>query len=265
MKPAAVARAARNAMLVDLEYRFNLAVLVFSVAVSLFMEWGIFFHLYEGRDVIGGLPRAQALGFVVLGTLMRTLYVIWRYITESVDEIRDGSFRRYLLQPLHYPSYFFAQCAGFKISNIVLMVPFVLLMRLLPDMGDFLNLSVMPQFLPALLMGTFINWQIYLLIVYSGFWLEEASFLSMAFNMGMSFFSGLALPYAWLPAGLRSVLDWTPLPLLGDWVLRSGLGMIEASEWQLSFAKALVWMLVLGLAIRVLGRAGMRRYESYGG
>src|SRR5688572_17475622 len=95
----------RNAFVRDMEFRINYVILIFSTVIVFFMELAIFAQIYEGRDQVGDLPKSAALGFIVLGSLVRSCTVLWQVIFEFVEQIRDGSFRTYLIQPIHFPSY----------------------------------------------------------------------------------------------------------------------------------------------------------------
>jgi ABC-2 type transport system permease protein len=255
----------RNALASDLEYRSNYVILMFSSVITVIMEFALFRQVYAGRAEVGGLPADLVPAFVVLGIVIRSGGSMWGHIFDSIEQIRDGSFRRFLLQPIHYPSYFWAQALGPKLPTWVLCVLTVLMLKAFPGFEKLLPLKNVIPFLGATFLSYVLLWQIYLLIVYLSFWLEEAQFLSTAINIGMGIFSGSLLPLNWLPEGLVFFLKLTPFPLLGDYPLRTGLGLLAPGEGLQLTLHALVWVVAL-TGINAFAKAqGLKRYEAFGG
>jgi ABC-type uncharacterized transport system permease subunit len=130
---------------------------------------------------------------------------------------------------------------------------------------DFLNLGVLPEFIIALLVGTFVTWQIYLTMVYLGFWIEEASFLSTAFNISVGVFSGTLIPLDWIPPLFLNPLKLSPYPLMGDFPLRAGLGTLNPGEFANYMLIGTGWIFGLAALNALLWHRGTKRYEAFGG
>lgn len=258
-------KVARNAVASDLEYRSHYMILLVSSVITIIMELALFRQVYAGRSTVGHLPVELVPSFIVLGLLIRTGASLWSLIYESIEQIRDGSFRRFLLQPIHYPSYFFAQALGPKLPTWGLGMITVLVLKMTPGFESLLPLAHLAPFLGALALTYFLLWQIYLMLVYLGFWIEEAQFLSTALNVGMGIFSGSLVPLDWLPPSLVVLLKLTPFPLLGDFPMRAGLGLLTNGEWLNLAVRAIAWiatMIVLNTVLRV---RGLKSYEAFGG
>jgi len=255
----------RNSFIRDMEFRINYFILIFATVITFFMELAVFAQIYEGREQVGDLPKTAALGFIILGSLIRSCTSLWQVIFEFVEQIRDGSFRTYLLQPIHFPSYFFAQVTGPKFLTWTLSILGVLALKMSPRFDALLAPAHLPYFLPALALSLMVNWQIYLTLVYAGFWTEEATFMLVAFNLGVGIFSGSILPLSWLPETLQRVLHYSPLPLLGDFPIKAGLGLLSGPEFSRYLVQAVVWMGALAFVNAALWRAGTKRFEAFGG
>lgn|GEM_PF-1221645 len=255
----------RNALATDMEYRTSYMILVFSSAVTIIMELALFRQVYDGRSEVGGLAVELVPSFVVLGILIRSGSALWGLVYEAIDQIRDGSFRRFLLQPIHYPSYFWAQAIGPKLPTWTLGLILVLVLKQFPDFRNLLPLGHLAPFLGALALTFFLMWQLYLMIVYLGFWIEEAQFLSTAINVGVGVFSGSLVPLAWLPPGLVTFLKFTPFPLVGDFPMRAALGTLAAGEWKQLAIQSIAWIAAMCVINGVLKARGLKTYEAFGG
>lgn len=258
-------RVVRNSLIADLEYRVNYAILLLSTFITLAMELAVFDVFYGTKDEIHGMPRNHVLGFVLLGCFVRYGSTLWMPVQEAIDEIRDGSFRRYLLQPVSYAGYFMAKALGPKLPTWTLSTLTIIGFKLFAPHLPLLAAGAVPQFLLAMAFSIAIVWQIYLMFVYLGFWIEEASFLSTAFNLGIGLFSGTTLPLAWLPEGLQAALFYTPLPVVGDFPVRAGLNLLHEGELLSYVARGVIWLTGLAVFNMALKTRAYRNYEAYGG
>ncbi|MBS1983612.1 MAG: ABC-2 family transporter protein [Bdellovibrionales bacterium] len=265
MNTRAFFKVVRNSFISELEYRSNYAILIFSTLITMVTEVAVFKQIYGNRESLEGFPRAAVLPFVLLSALVRYAYSLWTLVSESVDEIRDGTFRKYLLQPLHYPTYFRAKIIGPKLTTWILGALTLIITRHFSAFAALLPAGTWLAFAVALVLACSVAWEIYLFFVSLGFWIEEATFIGIAFNIGVGLFSGTLLPLAWLPSGLRAVLAWTPFPIMGDFPVRAGLNLLTGAEFQNYFWSAILWLGALITLNIYTRRAGIRSYEAYGG
>jgi ABC-2 type transport system permease protein len=267
MNLRAFGRVLKNTVVVDLEYRFSYAVLVLSSIITLVMEWAIFAHVYKGRDSIGGIPTTSAFAFILLGMLLRTVQSLWGPVFEAIEEIREGSFRRYLLQPIFHPAYFLAQALGNKVTPLLASLVICISYKFGPFMSpsNFLALSSLPYALLSFMLSTLLIYIIYLIIVYGSFFFEESTFAVGTFNVACSLLTGSLLPLSWYPDFVQRLLHLTPLPLFGDWPLRAALGLLSEAEKNSYLMAWCFWMISLGALAVFLHRRGHCRYEAFGG
>jgi ABC-2 type transport system permease protein len=267
MNTRAFSRVFKNTVIVDLEYRFNYFMIVLSSLITLAMEWAIFSHVFATRTEVGGLAAGSAFAFILYGMLLRTVQTQWGPVFTSIEEIREGAFRRYILQPIFHPSYFLAQALGNKITPFLgaALICMVYKTSLFSSPENFLAVAELPYTLLAFALSTLLLWGVCLFIVYASFFLDESSFLVVSLNIAASLLSGSQLPLSWYPQGVQDVILWTPLPLWGDWPLRAALGLLSSQEKLRYLALWGIWALVVGTATAIAYKRGLKRYESFGG
>ena len=255
-----------NTVTLTAEYRFNYYMLILSTILTLIMEWAVFKHVFEGRTVVGGLPKSHAFSFVLFGMILRTTQLLWGKTAEMIDEVREGTYRRYLLQPISHPIYFVAQAIGGQATTFAAALVICLVYKFGFDAPEsFLSLQGLPQTALSFLFSCIILWLIYLCIIYAAFFLEESQFMLWTLNISMGIFSGTILPLSWLPEWLKLVLQYTPMPILGDWPLRTALGLCSPEEFYRYLLLSCAWMIGLFFLMRLLHKKGLQRYEAFGG
>lgn len=255
----------RNAFTADIEYRASYYILIFSSLVTVFMELAIFKQIFAHREQAGDLHRSQALSFIVLGMIIRTGVMLWSTISEYIDQIRDGSFRKFLMQPLHFPSFFLAQALGPKMTTWTMGLVTVIACKFSADYAPLLPLDRIPHFLMAVAAAYFLTWQMYLTIVYLAFWVEEATFLSTAFNIGMGLFTGTLMPLSWFPKWFAGIIELTPFPLIGSFPLLYGIGALDESLYLRNLTMCFLWIFAVILLNSFLQKRAFTRFEAYGG
>ena len=255
----------RNSFIADIEYRSAYYVLILSSFITVFMELTIFKKIFEYKDVAGDLHKSQALSFIVLGMLIRNGVMLWSMVSDSIDQIRDGSFRKFLIQPLHYPSFFLAQAVGPKFTTWTLSFITIVICKQFSDFEVLLPLMRLLPFLLAVGLAYFLTWQFYLLIIYLAFWVEEASFLSTAFNIGMGIFTGTLIPLSWFPEWFRNIIELTPFPLIGNFPVLYGIGAMDTTSYFKNLLALLAWTIAIVLLNSLLQKKAFVRFEAYGG
>ncbi len=255
----------RNALLSELEYRFNYFMWALSSGISVAMESAILLLVLEGKESLGGFHREDLWRFVLLGVVVRSATGQWKVVSEALEEVREGGFRKYLLQPIHYPSYFIARAFGDKLGITLIFSGTLLTYKIFHWESVFLSYPYPLLFLISFFIANVLAWQIYLLMIYLAFWIDEVHFLQIAFNIGMGVFSGTLLPFQWLPPAVQILGSWSPLRYLGDFPVQTALGRISIEEFIHQGTAALGWVAILGILVWQVGVHGRRRYEAFGG
>jgi len=265
--PSPYFKAIRNSFIADIEYRSSYYLLIFASFVTVFMELAVFDHIFSKQESAGDLHHSQALSFIVLGLLLRNGVTLWSNISDWIEQIRDGSFRKFLLQPLHMPSYFFANAIGPKITTWTLSLVTFAICKIFfsSQFSMMLPLHKIPMFLMLVTFAYFLTWQLYLTVIYVAFWVEEASALSTAFNLGMGIFTGTLIPLSWFPPWFREIISYTPFPLIGSFPLQFAISEIPTQLFYTQFLSLLSWILLVLFINAFLKQSAFKRFEAFGG
>ena len=182
-------------------------------------------------------------------------------------DIRDGSLKKYLLQPIDMIGYLVAYRAAHKVAYIVTSaLPYGLLFFLCRDYFDgFPDALTLLAYLASLLLGFLIGFFFEVCIGMVGFWFLEVTSLLYIVNTLNFFVSGQMFPLDLLPEPWAALLKALPFQYLAYFPAAVFLGKVSGPELANGLLAELAWAVAFVFLSRVLYRLGLRRYSAYGG
>lgn len=189
------------------------------------------------------------------------------YFDEYVqDEIRDGTFSRYLLKPVSTPWLFIPVTLGRKLFANVILLPILVLMVV--AFGQYLvfpGLAAGLLFVVFLFISSFIRYSLSVLITTAGFYWEQTYSLVHLRWILETVAGGYVLPLIFYPEWLRFIPDSLPFKYIYYIPAAVFTGMITTSEAIPALLPAFFWMIGLLVFGHWLWRIGIKRYSSVGG
>jgi ABC-2 type transport system permease protein len=183
-------------------------------------------------------------------------------------DIRDGSLKKYLIQPLDMVGYLLSYRAAHKCAYITTSaLPYAALFAvchryfkgLLPDPSTFL------VYLATLVLGFLIGFFFEACIGMIGFWFLEVTSLLWVITTLTYFVSGQMMPLNFLPPFWAGVLEWLPFQYLAYFPAVVFLDKVNGPKLIKGLLIACAWVIVLALLTRWLYARGLRRYSAFGG
>jgi len=262
-----------------LTYRgdFVLGTLVrFLPLVTQVFLWTAIFAGDETRR-LNGYSYRNMVAYALLVMLGRAFSSMPGLASGMARDIRDGTIKKYLTQPVDMLGFlFWARVAHKLVYYAVATVPFALVFWLA---RGFFEQTPAWEIVVAggvsLVLGFLIGFLTESLIGLSGFYLLEVSSLIFIYMMLNYFLSGHMIPLDWLVgalpegsawrAGAAWLLKWLPFQYMAYFPAAVLLGRIPPDEVPLRLAVGAVWVLVLWQMNRWLLQQGIRRYTAFGG
>jgi ABC-2 type transport system permease protein len=182
-------------------------------------------------------------------------------------EIRDGTIKKYLTQPIDMLGYLFWHRLAHKlVYYAIATVPFGLVFWLCRGYFDgWPDGLTIAGWIVALLLSFVLGFLMESLIGLIGFWFLEVSSLVFIYMMITFFLSGQMLPLDWLPAVVTRPLEFLPFKYLA--YFPAAIMLHRYSHAQLAFELCILvgWVVALFAACRIAFALGLRRYGAYGG
>ena len=181
------------------------------------------------------------------------------------EEIYSGALSRYLVYPLGYFPFKYAQFLGSLLPVVIQTVlfgavfPFVLT-RAHAQIGP-LGLAMG---LVSLLVANFLHYLMAYAIQALAFWADNVWNLIVGLRLVTGILGGAVLPLSVLPDGVRSALMATPFPYLFSEPVAVVLGERSPAAWAGSLAVALAWCGAFALVAAAVFRRGRLRYSGVG-
>ena len=258
----------KTAMEERLAYRgdFAFATLVrFLPIVTQIFLWNAIFS-GDPHRLMNGYTYATMVSYYLLVMLSRAFSSMPGLANGIAQSVRDGSVKKYLIQPVDMLDYLFWHRLAHKlVYYAVAGLPFALVFWLCRDyLPGWPEKPVVVAWICSLVMAFLTGFLIESLIGLVSFWFLEVSSLIFIYMMLSYFLSGHMIPLEWLDPWIPWVhylpfkyLAWFPAAVL--------LGRVPQDALAFELSVQLGWIVGLLILNRLAFRFGVRRYGAYGG
>ena len=227
------------------------------------------------RPDIAGYSRNDIVAYYLLTMVTRAFSSMPGLSGGIARGIRDGSVKKYLVQPVDYIGALLAARVAHKLVYY--------LVAALPFAGVFLvcrdyfppppPAATIAAYLLSLVLSFLLGFFMEATLGMLGFWFLEVSSIIFAYMLVQYLLSGHMFPIdmlAGIPTGIpgttvADVVRWLPFEYTAYFPAAIWLGKIRGAELVRDLALEAVWVVVMAAACRVAWWRGTRRYSAFGG
>ena len=227
------------------------------------------------RGDIAGYSRNDIVAYYLLTMVTRAFSSMPGLSGGIARSVRDGSVKKYLVQPVDYVSFLLAARIAHKlVYYAVAILPFAgvfyVCRSYFPPAPDAATIAAFVLSLVlAFLLGFFMEATLGML----GFWFLEVSSIIFAYMLVQYLLSGHMFPLdmlAGIPSGIAgtSVADivrWLPFEYTAYFPSAVWLGKVRGAELARSLMIEAGWVVAMAVACRIAWWRGTRRYSAFGG
>jgi ABC-2 type transport system permease protein len=220
----------------------------------------------QGQDSIAGFTEREMIAYLLLIHVSRMFSSMPGLAGGISSDIRDGSLKKYLIQPLDMIGYLLSYRAAHKTAYIATsFLPYAALFLVCSGYFDgFPDPLTFAGYVAALLLGFLIGFLFEAAMGMTGFWFLQVTSLLWVVNTLNYFVSGQMFPLDLLgPWG--AWLRLLPFKYLAYFPAMVFLGKIHGARLGEELLIECAWVLVLVVLARWLYARGLRRYSAYGG
>jgi ABC-2 type transport system permease protein len=231
--------------------------------------------VYEGsgKQQLSGFSRHEMIAYLLLVHISRMFSSMPGLAAGIARDIREGTLKKYLLQPIDMIAYLLMYRAAHKATYIVTSaIPYGLLFFLcrgyfdaFPDLETLTGYVTLTGYLAALVLAFFVGFFFEATIGMVGFWFLEVTSLLYIVNTLNFFVSGQMFPLDLLPDFWATLLKWMPFQYMAYFPATVFLGKIHGAELAYGLVIEFFWAVVFFGLSRWLYHVGLRRYSAYGG
>jgi ABC-2 type transport system permease protein len=258
----------RSAFLSQLAYRNEVWANIFGKLVQVFARVAIWLAVYAGvgATVVDGVSVQQMVTYALLGGLVMGATRPDRIIGEIGRALKTGDIAVWLLKPLSYPGYIFAnECGSYAYRLLTQVVPTVgftaLVYGMLAPASVFHGAMFLAYWALALAM-------LFLISAVCGliaFWLMTSFSLDWILGALLHLFSGLLVPFWFYPEPLATLARHLPFAWVVYYPNAVYLGRMTVLETWLYLGIGVVWAGLAFAGMLWLWRRASRRIIVQGG
>ncbi|MDG3004072.1 ABC transporter permease [Paludisphaera mucosa] len=263
------ARIFRVSLIERMTYRSDFllgTILRFLPIITTILLWRA---IYEGsgQAVLGGFNYREMIAYLLLTNISRLFSSMPGLAAGIARDVREGTLKRYLLQPLDLIGFLLSSRVAHKVAYITMsFIPYAGLFYVCRGYFDgFPDALTMAAYAVSLILSFMVGFYFEASVGMVGFWfLEVTSVLYIVMTLNF-FVSGHMLPLDLLPQPWSGLLKVLPFQYMAYFPAVVFQGKIRGVELALHLALELFWAVAFLLLAKGLYRAGLRRYSAYGG
>lgn len=227
------------------------------------------------RSDIAGYSSTDIVAYYLLTMVTRAFSSMPGLAGGIARSVRDGSIKKYLVQPVDYVSFLLAARIAHKlVYYAVAIIPFAAVFFVCRDYFPPLpDVTTIAAFCVSLVLSFLLGFFMEATLGMLGFWFLEVSSIIFAYMLVQYLLSGHMFPLdmlAGIPTGLTGVsvadvVRWLPFEYTAYFPAAVWLGKIHGAELVRSLLIEAAWVAVMAVACRVAWWRGTRRYSAFGG
>jgi ABC-2 type transport system permease protein len=221
----------------------------------------------SGQSRLAGYDYHEMIAYLLLTHISRMFSSMPGLAGGIAREIREGTMKRYLIQPIDMLGSLFLYRIAHKVTYIIMsFIPYALLFFVCRSFFDhFPDLQTLAAFAVSLVLSFLVGFFFEASVGMVGFWfLEVTSLLYIVMTLNF-FISGHMLPLDLLPQPWSWLLLALPFQYMAYFPAAVFLGKITGIWLFIYLAGEVLWALFFMLLARGLYRLGLRRYSAFGG
>jgi ABC-2 type transport system permease protein len=241
-------------------------ILRFLPIVTTILLWKAIYES-SGKVELGGFHYREMIAYLLLTNISRMFSSMPGLAGGIAREVREGTLKRYLIQPLDLVGFLLASRVAHKVAYITMsFIPYALLFYLCRGYFDaFPDPLTLAAYAVSLVLAFLVGFFFEVSVGMVGFWfLEVKSLLYIVMTLNF-FISGHMLPLDLLPQPWSGLLKVLPFQYMAYFPAVVFLGKIKGWELALHLGLELLWAVGFMALARTLYRAGLKRYSAYGG
>jgi ABC-2 type transport system permease protein len=249
------------------DFAFATLLRFMPIVTNIFL-WGAIYAAGTSREIseMNGYSYADMVAYYLLAMVGRAFSSMPGLASGIAREVRDGTVKKYLTQPMDMLGYLFWHRVAHKLVYYVVAVgPFALVFWMcrsyLPGWPEAWTLLA---FVISLELSFLIGFLMEAWLGLIAFWFLEVSSLLFIYMMINYFLSGHMIPLDWL-GPLGEWVRYAPFQYLAYFPAAILLGKYDHAQLVVELLIELAWVLALFVLCRVTLARGVRHYGAFGG
>lgn len=251
-----------------LEYRVNFLISLISAAYPIIIQTFLWTAIFNSthQEVVYGYTYRQMIAYTFLaGLVSRIVRAGFEY--DIMDDVKNGKFSKFLVQPMGYFPYRLSSFLGQKLPHlaIILFILVIVLFCLSFFWGVALEAARIAAFLGTLVLAVGLNFIIFYCICALSFWVVEVGFLFEGFRIVIVLLSGGIFPLEVFGDRFLQVVSLLPFKYTVNYPINVLNGRLSLAQTVEGLVMQVIWIILMLLLANLMWRLGGKRYVAVGG
>ncbi|GAK53311.1 hypothetical protein U14_04576 [Candidatus Moduliflexus flocculans] len=251
-----------------LEYRMNFLLSLISAAFPVFIQSYLWAAIYRNsaESALYGYTFRQMMVYTFLAGLVGRI-VRSGFEYEIMNDIKNGKFSKFLVQPVGYFPYQLSSFLGQKLPGLAMILGIlaIVLVGLIVYLDVSLEFARILAFLATLFFAVILNFIIFYCVSSLAFWIVEIGFLFEGIRIVTVLLSGGIFPLEVFGERALWWLNLLPFKYTVSYPINVLNGRLAAGEFAQGMLLQLFWIVVMYMLAKWLWHEGGRRYVAVGG
>ncbi len=239
-------------------YRFNIAFELVGLFLQIFLLKVVWTAIYADRGSVEGADLATLLTYLTIANLQ--IWVVWPETTWLLQrKVREGKIAQDLARPIGL----IGQLLGHQFGSTLVFLPIALVALpvafLVGVLGPPASIQAGILYVASVALAYGVVTWIGLLMGMIAFWTLETSGMQAIYRFANLFFAGGLVPLWLFPGPLRAVAELLPFQTQAHIPVSIYIGRIVGVDALRGLAVQAIWVVLLGLLVRVVWSRAMRR------
>ena len=217
-----------------------------------------------GGGRAGGFTTGEFAAYFIV--LMMVNHATFTWIMWEYDyRVRHGSLSFALLRPVHPIHADIAENVSYKLLTFAVILPTAAGFSIAFQPTFHWMAWAAVAFVPALVLAFIVRFLVEWTLAMAAFWTTRITAINQMFFVVMLFLSGQIAPLELMPRPVQVAATLLPFRWMVSFPVELLLGRLTPVETLTGFAAQLVWLAFSLVLLRLVWRAGVRRYSAVGG
>ena len=247
-------------------------IVVFSLLFTGFL-WGLMLVLaytafYRNDPAVFPMTLQQTISYMWLQEVFLLLFTVVFADNEIEMSIESGSIAYELVRPADLYARWFSRAAAGRAAFTVFRIPLLVAVFFLPAPYNLSlppNITQLALFLLSVVLALGVTVAVAMLMYVSMFYTTSYRGVRVLYIAATSFLTGAVIPFPFLPATVRAVLEALPFAAMQNMPLRIYSGNIAGADALGGLLFQVVWLILLIVAGKFTMSRAMNRVTIQGG
>lgn len=240
-------------------------IFIWSIGNAMSMIGILSVWLASGQDTIGDFSREELISYYLFMFIIQQIIGWWVYWSVR-DAIYNGSLSNYILKPVSFVKYVILHEAAYKLISMItqLFVAAFLIIALRNHLTFHLDITMLFQLIPLLLIAICINFLTHFFLGCFTFYWTESYFVSSIHMIISMAFNGSIVPLSFYPESVHNIIKYNPFRFTFSFPSELVFNKLGSREYLSGIIVGTGWTILFGILAMWLWKKGLKKYAAWG-